>query len=170
MNRVLLNDDQKAEGKMALYEIAIRMRGLIPENKEAQNEEGLITTALSETSSDDEDFSKYLDRVESSNIKHFKVEIKKPIDLEESKFKEDFFIALKEVEKYNRSTKLSIDEVLPLYPEIIRNVARTITAMPPTQVSVERLFSALRITKSDIRASIKDDLAEAILFLRTNME
>ena len=74
------------------------------------------------------------------------------------------------MEKYNRSSKLTITEVLPLYPEIIRNVARTITAMPPTQVSVERLFSALRIIKSDLRASMKEDLTEAVLFLRTKME
>ena len=41
--------------------------------------------------------------------------------------------------------------------------------MPPTQVSVERLFSALKIIKFDLRASMKEDLIEAILFLRTNM-
>jgi hypothetical protein len=41
----------------------------------------------------------------------------------------------------------------------------TVTAMPPTQVSV---FSALKIIKSDLRASMKEDLAEAILFPRKN--
>ena len=44
-----------------------------------------------------------------------------------------------------------------------------VTALPPTQVSVERLFPALRITKSDLRAAMKEDLIEAILFLRTNV-
>jgi hypothetical protein len=43
-----------------------------------------------------------------------------------------------------------------------------VTAMPPTQVSVERLFSALKTIKSDLRASIKEDLAESILFPRSN--
>jgi hypothetical protein len=42
-----------------------------------------------------------------------------------------------------------------------------ITAMPPAQVSVEQLFSSLKIIKSDLRVSMKEDLAEAILFLRT---
>ena len=41
-----------------------------------------------------------------------------------------------------------------------------VTALPPTQVSVERLFSALRIIKSDLRVAMKEDLIEAILFLR----
>lgn len=171
MNRVLLNDDQIAKGKRTLYEIAIRMRGLASEseNREAQNED-LIISSQSESSSAEEDFSKHLDRIERSTIKRIKMERKKPLDMEKSKFKEDFFIGLKEVEKYNRSSNLTITEVLPLYPQIIRNVARTITAMPPTQVSVERLFSALRIIKSDLRASMKEDLAEAVLFLRTKME
>jgi hypothetical protein len=40
-----------------------------------------------------------------------------------------------------------------------------VTAMPPTQVSV---FSALKIIKSVLRASMKEDLAEAILFPRTS--
>jgi hypothetical protein len=43
-----------------------------------------------------------------------------------------------------------------------------VTAMPPTHISVEKLFSALKIIKSDLRASMKEDLAEAILFLRTS--
>ena len=36
------------------------------------------------------------------------------------------------------------------YPEIVKKVANTVTALPPTQVSVERLFSALRIVCSDL--------------------
>ena len=34
--------------------------------------------------------------------------------------------------------------------------------MSPTQVSVERLFSALKIIKSDLRASTKEDLIEVV--------
>jgi hypothetical protein len=40
--------------------------------------------------------------------------------------------------------------------------------MPPTQASMKQLFSALNIIKSDLRASMKEDLAEAILVLRTS--
>jgi len=54
------------------------------------------------------------------------------------------------------------------YPEIIRDAAMIVTPLPPTQVSVERLFSALRFIKSDSRALMKEDIMEAILFLRTN--
>ena len=57
---------------------------------------------------------------------------------------------------------------IDMYPEMVREVARVVTALPPTQVSVERLFSALKIIRSDLRTSMKEDLTEAILFLRTN--
>jgi len=43
----------------------------------------------------------------------------------------------------------------------------TVAALPPTQVRVKRLFSALKITKSDLRASLKEDSADATLFLKT---
>jgi hypothetical protein len=57
---------------------------------------------------------------------------------------------------------------MPAYREIVRPAAMIVTAMPPTQVSVEQLFSALKMIKSDLRASMKEDLAEAILFPRTS--
>ncbi len=46
--------------------------------------------------------------------------------------------------------------------------ARALSALPVTQVSVERPFSALKIILSDTRSRLKADLVEAILFLRTN--
>ena len=72
--------------------------------------------------------------------------------------------ACEEVEKFNRLCKLTVLEVLPSYPEIIRDAAMIVTSLPPTQVSVERLFSALRFIKSDSKASMKEDIIEAILF------
>ena len=92
---------------------------------------------------------------------------KEPKDIEIIKFRQEFFNGLKEMDKYDRSTKLSVKEVLPLYPDAVCEMGRIVTATPPTQVSVERLFSGLKIVKSDLRASMKEDLAEAILFLRT---
>ncbi len=38
--------------------------------------------------------------------------------------------------------------------------------MPITQVSVERQFSSLKIIESDLRSSLKEDLIDAILFLK----
>lgn len=79
-------------------------------------------------------------------------------------FKQDF-LGLK-VEKYDCSPNLAVQEVIPAYTEIVKFAAMIVTVRPPTQVSVERLFSALKTIKSDLRASMKEDLAEEILFLR----
>ena len=51
----------------------------------------------------------------------------------------------------------------------LRDVALLLTALPPTQVSVERLFSALKILKSDRRNRLKDKMLNAMLLLRAKM-
>ena len=81
---------------------------------------------------------------------------------------ESFEKALVKMEKINRSSKLTVLQAIEHYPQIVQKVAYTVPALPPTQVSVERLFSALRLTRSDLRASMKEDLIEAILFLRSS--
>jgi hypothetical protein len=37
-----------------------------------------------------------------------------------------------------------------------------------TQVSVERLFSSLKLLKSDLRSRLKSDILDNMLFLRCN--
>ena len=61
-----------------------------------------------------------------------------------------------------------VKQVIKRYPIQLQEAAMVLTAIPPTQVSVERLFSALKILVSDLRASLGSDIIEAILFLRTN--
>lgn len=67
-----------------------------------------------------------------------------------------------------RREKIPVMEVIPSFPVEVQEAAEAITAFPATQVSVERLFSALKFYASDNRASMKEDLLEAILFLKTN--
>ena len=72
------------------------------------------------------------------------------------------------MEKIDRSSKLTVLQAIERYPQIVQKVAYTVTALPPTQVSVERLFSALHLIRSDLRVSMKENLIVAILFLRSN--
>ena len=78
------------------------------------------------------------------------------------------------MEKIDISSKLSENvlsfalKAIPYYPKIIQNVAYTVTSMPTTQVNVKCLFSDLRIIRSNLRASMKEDVIEALLFLKTN--
>jgi hypothetical protein len=54
------------------------------------------------------------------------------------------------------------------YPAQLRDVARLLYAKPVTQVSVERLFSALKIYKRDDRSRLKEDILNAMLLLKAN--
>ena len=73
---------------------------------------------------------------------------------------------IKETKKELKKLKEPIDS----FPEIIQDVARLLRAMPPTQISVERLFSALKFFKSDLRSRLKANSFNALLLLRANMD
>ena len=60
-------------------------------------------------------------------------------------------------------------EAINLYPEELREVALLLKTMPVTQVSVERLFSALKLLKSDLRNKLKEDIIADILLMRANL-
>ncbi|GFY39201.1 hypothetical protein TNIN_65051 [Trichonephila inaurata madagascariensis] len=64
-------------------------------------------------------------------------------------YKQDFYTALQEVKKYDRSCKTSLLELKQFCPEKLK-VALIVTALSPTQVSVERLFLALKFIKSTV--------------------
>ncbi|KAM9301722.1 LOW QUALITY PROTEIN: uncharacterized protein PAF06_014937 [Gastrophryne carolinensis] len=157
MSRLLLNSEQTATGKKALYDVAVRMKGLRPEIPPQEDEVLLSNSGNSGSSSSNEelDFDSLLDKMEVAKGKRRCISATEPVNVQIKKFQQEFYKALKEVEKYDRSSKLTVEEAILVYPEIVSDVARIVTAMPPTQVNVERLFSALKIIKSDLRASIK---------------
>jgi len=155
--------------KEALCRLAMKIKGLESETSQSEfSEQPNIEADHSSSSGEDHDFNKYLDKVEKDQIKKRRLDVNEPLNVKLEKFRQHFHQAVKEIEeKYNRSCKLPLNELIPHYPEIIRDAARTVTALPPTQVSVERLFSGLKIIKSDLRASMKEDIADAIPFLKT---
>ncbi|XP_073510784.1 uncharacterized protein [Phyllobates terribilis] len=140
-HRILLDDQQLTKGKEALTEVAVRMSGL-QEDCQAQEDLGpdSATAAISSSSSDEEfDFDKYLDDMKQA--KHCRKEkdfTPSPIASRLTILHQNVSLALKEIEKFNRSSKLTVHEAIPLYPDIVRDVAHVVTALPPTQVSVER--------------------------------
>lgn len=50
----------------------------------------------------------------------------------------------------------------------VRLLAEVALSLPVTQVSVERTFSGLRYILDDLRLGMKDDVIDAIMFLRCN--
>ena len=59
-------------------------------------------------------------------------------------------------------------DMIDFYPKLVQPIARIVCSLPSTQVSVERLFSHLKLVLRENRASMEAELVDAILFLRTN--
>ena len=171
MYRVTLNNEKPAKGKSALLKIAFSLKhhekrrcgaNLFEKENQSRRKENFSSTSESE----DEDFQKLLDRQAKCRKTHTEDAASNlsPLRL----FKMDFNNALTDMENIDKLSKMTVMDAISPYPAILQKVAYTVTALPSTQVSVERLYSALRIIHSDLRTSMKDDLLEAILFLRTN--
>ena len=164
--RVTLSEQEMLRARETLLNVAQRMN-LKGQEEVVEDEVSTMqdSTAMNVSSSEDE-YEKLLDLREQS-YKRQKLESQNKGNPQ--KFRKNFQTALKEMESFNRTSKKSVQDVIPVYPELIRKAAIAVTGLPPTQVSVERLFSALRIIKSDLRGNLKEDLIETILFLRSNM-
>ena len=77
------------------------------------------------------------------------------------------------IEKMERLGRLKVDRVWKIVDtldELLLTTEKILSAMSVTQVSVERLFSSMKFILSDHRASMKQDLLDAILFLRANVQ
>ena len=72
--------------------------------------------------------------------------------------------------KADRKELKKLKDPIEACPTIIKEVSRILRAMPPTQVSVERLFSALKLQKADLRNRIKADMLDALLLLKANSD
>ncbi|KAF0304524.1 hypothetical protein FJT64_002717 [Amphibalanus amphitrite] len=59
-------------------------------------------------------------------------------------------------------------DIIPSYPAAVQSCSLALAALPVAQVSIERLFSAMRLLLTDLRYRLKQDAVEAILLLRTN--
>ena len=67
-----------------------------------------------------------------------------------------------------KKTKDIFQVIREEYPPELVDVALLLVTMPTSQVSVERLFSALKIFKTDRRNRIKDDVLPSLLVLKAN--
>ena len=84
----------------------------------------------------------------------------------------DIEAALTNLKAMKGQLKKSKKELLKLikeeYPKDLKDIALLLYSMPVTQVSVERLFSALKIYKSDHRNRLKEDVLSSLLILKAN--
>ncbi|CAK8677031.1 unnamed protein product [Clavelina lepadiformis] len=155
MYRLILNDEQHSKGKATLLEIALSMKDheemrLGKDLSQGGNQINMGESANFSPTSEDEDFEKIIDRQAKCRI--IAAEATDGSALQ--RYKMDFTNALSNMENIDRSSKVAVMDAISMYPDILQKVAYSVTALPPTQVSVEKLFSALRIIRSDLRCSM----------------
>ena len=66
-------------------------------------------------------------------------------------------------------TKRGVWDVIPPYPTAVRPFGLALATLLVMQVSVERLFCAMRLLLSDLRSRLRQDAVEAMLLFHTNM-
>ena len=87
-----------------------------------------------------DEYEKFLDEKERARKRQrFEREKAENFPCKMSKFRLAFYSALTKVETFDWSSKLTIDKAIPLYPKIVQEAAITVTALPLSQVSVERV-------------------------------
>ena len=75
---------------------------------------------------------------------------------------------LEKIEKQGRQKIKNVWEGIDAYPEFLKPACQIVSALPSTQVSVERMFFQLKLLLRENRCRMKTELADAILFLRMN--
>ena len=152
-SRVLLSEFHKITAKSFLKSLYLRLSQFTPPSDSSSTP---IASSSTETPISS-DFDSYLDGLEPSTSTY---QPNPELDVFES--------ALTAVEKLGRVKRSEVWEILSLYPDVIQPVARVVSALPCTQVSVERMLSHLRLVLRDNRAKMGANLADAILFLKMN--
>ena len=126
----------------------------------------------------------YIQIIDGSHASSSEDEFEKELDLLEQRKSPDLAISstlyanaqikqkvTSSIEKMERLGRLKADsvwEIIDTLNEPLLTTAKVLSAMPVTQVSVERLFSSMKFILNDHRANMKQDLLDAILFLRAN--
>lgn len=150
--RILLKDDQVERGKQGLREVIYRLRS----RSHCGGSQDTPMLDTSPSSTDEDEFEKELDKMERSRRLSVVASLQTDVD--------DDITTMLAMGRVKTSPFVAAEA----YPNGLKPAAMTLTAMPVSQVSVERLFSGLKFLLSDQRASMKADLVEALLFLRTN--
>ena len=111
----------------------------------------VISFCLLQEEDDADSFEKELDRLEKGRQVRNRPALSPQGDKE----------AVEEYKALGRLKGQDVWTVIPSYPEAMRSCSQAPAALPVTQVSVERLFSAMRLLLSDLRSRLKQDAVEA---------
>lgn len=73
------------------------------------------------------------------------------------------------IEKCNRVSKMPLGKTIERYPEVVRDINQFLACMLPIQVSVEHIFLAIKVTKSDLKSPVKKIFDEINRYIVRNL-
>lgn len=160
--RILLTYEQQLLAKQGLLDISLRIEKLKAVENICLLSDNEIEDVESISNSDNDEFEKGLDvlaRRQCTTSNSLSQEVN---------FQDEFKKNCYHIEKLGRIKSSNVFEGLQKYPSSFQLPCQIVSSMPVSQVSVERLFSSLKLVMSDLRFALKDDLLSSILFYRSN--
>ena len=133
---------------------------------ESEKSPGRVASDHQSSTLEEDEFEKELDLIErrrSSNVRN-------NANGELDKMKGALNKNIEKIIEIGRLKGETVWDVIKQLEEPLFTTAQILSAMPVTQVSVERLFSSMKFILSDQRSSMTQELLEAILFLRANAQ
>ena len=158
-----MSNQEQLRAKSGLQSIFLRIQSTSSERASADAEtDSSGSEAASESAASVSDFDAYLNSLHSTAAVEASATASAKSDLTA------FAEALVDVERLGRLKLPNVWDIISKYPLIVQSVSRIISCLPCTQVSVERMFSHLKLVLRENRARMGNELTDAIVFMRTN--
>ena len=129
-SRILLNSDQKEKAKMELFSVYKRLKKVNNDDKPLFSSDENVDINNGEAS----EFEIYLNLLAGTTKQSPNTPLKILYET-----------GLEKIEKLRRQKIKNVWEGIDAYPEFLKPVCEIVSALPSTQVFVERMFSQLKL-------------------------
>ena len=153
-----MSNQEQLRAKSGLQSIFLRIQSTSRERASADAE----TDSSGSEAASVSDFDAYLNSLHSTAAAEVSATASAKSDLTA------FAEALVNVERLGRLKLPNVWDIVLKNPLIVQPVLRIMSCLPCTQVSVERMFSHLKLVLRENRARMGNELTDAIVFMRTN--
>ena len=171
--QILLTPQQMENAKIGIHEITLKnyhcsrsVSKLTSSSIESEKVPDCVASHNQSSTSEDDEFERELDLIEQRRSSSMRSNANDVLNKTTQELN-------KNIEKMIEIGQLkgeTVWDVIKQLEEPLLTTAKILSAMPVTQVSVERLFSSMKFILSDQRLSMTQELLESILYLRANAE
>ena len=155
-----MSNQKQLRAKSGLQSIFLRIQSTSSDADAEIDSSG--SEAASESAESVSDFDAYLNSLHSTAAAEASATASAKSDV--TAFAEAFV----DVERLGRLKLPNFLGIISKNPLIVQPVSRIISCLQCTQVSVERMFSHLKLVLRENRARMGNELTDAIVFVRTN--